>query len=240
MTGKKVIIIGATSGIGRELALIFSANGFEVGITGRRKELLADLSANLKCKNYSSAFDVRDTSLAIECLEKLIEQMGGADIIIINAGTGSINENLEWLPEKETIETNVLGFTAMADASMAYFIKQKSGHLVGVSSIAGMMANNRAPAYSSSKAYISLYLQSLRGKAQKAGIPVFVTDIIPGFVRTQMAQGEGLFWVASPSDAAFQIYKAIIHRKKKSYITKRWRIIALLIKLLPKGLLAKL
>lgn len=240
MDTKKVIIIGATSGIGKELALVFSSNGYEIGITGRRKNLLSGLASQLQTKTYISSFDVRDTEIAMTMLGNLISDMGNVDIIIINAGTGSINKMLDWAPEKDTIDTNVSGFIAMANVSIRFFINKKAGHLVGISSIAGLMPNNQAPAYSSSKAFISNYLLSLRGKMEKEKLPVFITDIIPGFVRTEMAKGEGLFWVASPKKAAKQIYSAITRKKKTAYITKRWIIIAFLIKFIPARFIARL
>jgi short-subunit dehydrogenase len=237
---RKVIIIGASSGIGRELAKVFSYHGFEVGITGRREQLLKEISAELKTKTYISSFDVANTQTAIPALESLIKQMGRVDFIIISAGVGSINEPLEWQYEKETDETNVLGFTAMANVSFKYFLQNGSGHLAAISSIAGLIGNSLAPAYSSSKAYISIYLKSLRNKALKTKKPIYVTDILPGFVRTAMAPGDNLFWVASPEKATLQIYEALIKKKRVAYITRRWALIAWLIKIMPSWILSKI
>jgi short-subunit dehydrogenase len=237
---KKVIIIGATSGIGKELAIIFAAKGYEISITGRRSELLDELKAQLPGKVYVEVMDIRNTEESVKSLEKLIATMGGMDILIINAGTGHINLSLEWAKEKETIETNVSGFTALATAGMQYFIKKGSGHLVGVSSIAGIRGSDIAPAYNASKAFMSTYLEGISRKVVKDKLNISITDIQPGFVDTAMAKGDKKFWVASPKKAAEQIYEAILKKKRIAYITKRWRLIAWLLKVLPGYLYLRL
>ena len=155
-----------------------------------------------------------DASNGLRCI---IKAMGGVDLMIISAGTGSIDPLLPWNKEKETIETNVLGFTAMANVAWHHFREKGKGHLVGISSIAAIRGGD-APAYNASKAFVSNYLQGLRYIAAKSKLPITITDIQPGFVGTAMAQGEGLFWVASPQKAASQIYEAI--KQKKEIPTK--------------------
>jgi short-subunit dehydrogenase len=126
---KKVIIIGATSGIGSELAKIFSNQGYEVGILGRRERLLAELSKELPNKAYPRHIDVSLPNEAIDKLNNLIEEMSGADIIVISSGVGYFNTDLEWTVEEKTISTNVCGFAAMCNAAMNFFIRQ--GHGLG-------------------------------------------------------------------------------------------------------------
>ena len=147
---------------------------------------------------------------------------------------------MDWNKEKETIDTNILGFSAVANTAMHYFMKKGSGHLVGISSIASIRGSNIAPAYNASKAFMSNYMEGLRIKISKINIPITITDIQPGLVDTAMAKGDGLFWVAPPEKAAAQIYKAIKKKKKKAYITKRWAIIALLLKIMPEFVYNKL
>ena len=123
---------------------------------------------------------------------------------------------------------------------MKHFVKQGSGHLVGISSVASIRGGRSAPAYNASKAYQSNYLEGLRQKAKKMGAKITITEIIPGFVDTAMAKGEGIFWSAPPKKAATQIFSAIYRKKSRAYITKRWRIIAWLLKLLPSFICERL
>jgi short-subunit dehydrogenase len=173
-------------------------------------------------------------------LAELIKEIGGMDVIVISAGVGSINPDLNWTQEKEAIDVNISGFTAMANVAFKHFCKQGSGQIVGISSIAAIRSSGDSPAYSASKAFVSNYLEGLRQKTIKLKIPIIVTDIQPGFVNTAMAKGEGQFWVASPEKAAKQIFKAIDGKRKHAYITKRWRIIAWLLKIMPAWLHNKL
>jgi short-subunit dehydrogenase len=237
---KRAIIVGASSGIGRELAVILSEKGYVVGLAGRRIQLLEELKHHLPGPAFTKQMDVADHPEAIKRLEELIAEMGGLDLIVLSAGTGFINPDLNWKEEQQTIEVNVTGFTAMANVAFRHFVKVGGGHLVGISSIAALRGSREAPAYNASKAFMANYLEGLSNKAAKAGLPIVVTDIQPGFVDTAMAKGEGLFWVASPQKAAQQIYRAIQRKAKRTYVTKRWRLIAWLLKTLPDALYARL
>lgn len=232
---KKAIIIGATSGIGKGLAQKLASENYVVGITGRRSELLNELKSQNPYIFHPKTFDIIDTKKIVENLENLIKELGGLDLLIISSGTGDLNENLDYEIEKRTIETNITGFTCIANWAFNYFEDQKAaGHLVAITSVGGLRGSRIAPAYNSSKAYQINYLEGLRQKAQKLKKPIFVTDIRPGFVDTAMAKGEGQFWVASVEKATSQIYNAIKRKKKIAYITKRWRFIGIVLKLIPR------
>ncbi len=236
---KKAIIIGASSGIGLELARVMSREGYSVGVAGRRLELLEGLQKELPGRSYIKRIDVTHPS-AMDQLKELITEMDGADVVVISSGTGFINPILEWAKEKETIDVNVSGFAAMANVSFEYFRGRGSGQIVGLSSVAAIRGGAGAPAYNASKAFVSNYLEGLRQKAVKLKLSLTVTDIQSGFVDTAMAQGEGLFWVAPAEKAARQIFSAIEGKKSHAYVTKRWRLIACLLKLLPGWLYCKL
>jgi short-subunit dehydrogenase len=184
--------------------------------------------------------DVSDTEDAIHKLNALIAQMGWVDLAVICAGTGHINPELKWEYEQDTIDVNVQGFTCIADTIINHFIEQGSGHLVAISSVAALRGSGVCPAYNASKAYISNYMEGLQLKASRMSKEIIVTDIKPGFVDTAMAQGDGLFWVASASEAASQIYKLIRKRKSHGYVTKRWRFVAIVLKLMPRWLYTRL
>ncbi len=237
---KKAIIIGATSGIGKELAKVVSQNNYIVGLAGRRTQLLDELKEELPGDSFIKFIDVAKPDEAIDQLNDMISQMSDVDLIVISSGIGFINHDLHWDQEKETIDVNVTGFTVMANVAMHHFLSKGSGHLVGISSISAIRGDDAAPAYNASKAFISNYLAGLRKKISKAGLPIVVTDVQPGFVDTAMAKGDGLFWVASPQKATQQIYTAIEKKKKHVYVTKRWKLIGWLMKIMPEVIYNKM
>ena len=234
------IIIGASSGIGRELAKILSRNGYTVGIAARREELLLQLKEELSNQSIVKRIDISKTEEAVGFLRELIHELGEVELIIINAGYGVINPQLDLVEELRTVDVNVSGFTAMAAVAFEYFAERGTGHIVGVSSLAAIRGGGGSPAYNASKAYISNYLQGLRQKAAQQDLLLTITDIKPGFIDTPMAQGEGLFWVAPVPKAAKQIYQAIVTKKTHAYITKRWRIIGWILRILPDRLYNRL
>jgi short-subunit dehydrogenase len=231
---KNAIVIGATSGIGKELAKVLVANNYKVGITGRRTELLNELKSESPESYHVKSFDITDIKIAVEKLKELTAELGGLDLLILSSGTGDLNKSLDFEIEKRAIDTNVLGFTAIADWAFNFFEKQKHGHFVAITSIGGLRGSRHAPAYNATKAYQINYLEGLRQKATRSKEPVFVTDIRPGFVDTEMAKGEGLFWVMPIEKAVSQIHKAIIRKKKVAYITKRWGLLAAIFRRIPR------
>lgn len=233
---KKAIVIGATSGIGKSLARLLAGDGYLVGLTGRRSGLLSELKAENPASYLIKPFDVTDTNIIAGKLQELTSGLGGLDLLVICSGTGDINELLDFETEKRTIDTNVSGFTCIADWAYSYFEKQKYGHLAAISSIGGLRGSRQAPAYNASKAYQINYLEGLRQKAAKSPYPIYITDIRPGLVDTPMAKGEGQFWVMPVEKAAGQIYKAIRQKKKTACVTKRWCLIAFILKRIPRWL----
>lgn len=230
---KKAIVIGATSGIGKALALLLADKGYKVGIAGRRENLLTKLVAERPDSFCSLTFDATAENLT-ENLNLLAKKLGGLDVLIFCAGVGSLNQNLNIDLELPTIDVNVIAFNKTMVWAYHYFATQEIGQVAVISSIAGLRGSAFAPAYNASKAYQINYLEGLRQKINKQKLPITITDIRAGFVDTKMAKGDGKFWVASPKKAALQIFYAIKAKKDVSYVTKRWRIIAWLLKLIPR------
>lgn len=235
MQDKRVIIIGATSGIGRALAIELVKLGCTVGATGRRTELLESLKQDLGDRLVSSTFDLADTQDSEVKFNDLVSRMGGADIVIINSGTGSIDPDYPLRNELNTTSVNVTGFTTIANLAYHYFKSKSAGHIVGISSVAAVRGGSAA-SYNASKAYVSSYLEGLAVRAHHLDCDLTITDVRPGFVDTAMAQGDGQFWVASPQVAAKQIIDAIEKRRRIVYVTKRWRLVAILMSVLPFGI----
>jgi short-subunit dehydrogenase len=233
----KVIIVGATSGIGKELAIQFAKDNSTVGITGRRKELLEEIKLLYPDLIFTQCFDVTGTENILHA-ENLISKMGGIDLLIYNAGYGDPSDTLDWKIEKQTVGINVNGFIEIVNYAFNYFVKQGHGHIAATSSIASIRGNSFAPAYSASKAFMSTYMEGLAMKARKFKIQnpdlsIYTTDIRPGFIKTKMAKGNGQFWVAPVDKAVKQIYNAIKNKKRRAYITRRWVLIAWLMKWMP-------
>ncbi|HEX8833627.1 MAG TPA: SDR family NAD(P)-dependent oxidoreductase [Abditibacteriaceae bacterium] len=230
---KRAIVVGASSGIGFELARILAREGYYVGVTGRRIELLEKLKAEFADLVFVKEMDVSQSERAASQLRELIGEMGGLDLLVISAGVGFVNPELSWDKEKATIDTNVTGFAVVANVGMEHFVGQKTGHLVNISSLAALRGSGDAPAYSASKAFSSNYMQGLRQKVTRLGLPITITDTQPGFVDTAMAKSDKLFWMASAEKAAQQIYSAIKNRRSHAYVTRRWRVVAWLLRNVP-------
>ncbi len=230
---RNAIIIGASSGIGLALARDFSRLGYTLGLGARRVELLDEAAGTLPTRVVTKYVDVTDPEAAREQLRSLIGELGSVDAFVISSGVGHENPQLDWELERATIATNVLGFAAMATVAAEHLASRGSGTLVGISSVAAVRAHGGAPAYGPSKAFVSHYLAALRHRFAKMGSRVVVLDVKPGFVDTAMAKGDGLFWVASPEVVSKQIIRAIDRQRTEVYVTRRWRLVAWVLRLLP-------
>lgn len=235
----KIIVIGATTGIGRSLAQLYASEGHEIAITGRRITLLEEIKKEFpNTKIHVRTMDVTDYEASRKTMDELATEMGGIDIAIINAGVGFPKANFE--QEIETIHINVRGFVALANWSYQYFQQKGSGQVVGISSLAALSGSAYSPEYHASKAFMANYMSGLRMRSAKFKHNITVTDIRPGFVDTPMTkQNKGMFWVATPEKAATQIAEVIASKNRIAYITKRYILIAIILKIIPEWLLAK-
>lgn len=235
---KNAVIIGATSGIGKELAKLVVADNYKVVITGRREKLLQEIKATNPNNYVVKVHDVTNLDACETLFEELKNELKTIDLIVYSSGVGDPNYKLEWEKELPTLQTNVIAATKIYGLAYNLFRKQGYGHLVGISSIASIRGNRHVPAYFGSKAFQANYLESLWLKGKRSKSKIVVTDIQPGFVDTSMALGK-TFWMATTEKATKQIYTAIKKKKKKAYITKRWWLVALLLKNVPSSLLHK-
>lgn len=218
---KKAIIIGATSGIGLAMARLLRSEGVELGVAGRRLDRLAAFTSEEGAAVAYKALDVTEPS-APKKMEELAEELGGADLIMLVAGTGSQNMGLDPEIELQTTATNVVGFTRMIDAAFAYFKAHGGGHIAIVSSIAGTKGLGAAPAYSATKRYQNTYVQCLAQlSTMTAGGSVTFTDIRPGFVDTALLKGGKYPLLMKPDNVARIAVRAI--RKKKRVVVIDWR-----------------
>ena len=239
---KKAIIVGGTSGIGYGVAKMLVANNYKVIATGVRKDKVTKLQL-LNQKNITIKHLDCLTEGPSEEIRKFVEILGGLDLLIFSAGIGNLNKDLGYEVENNANKVNVLAFTEIANWSYKFFENQSHGHFVAITSISGLIGYREAPAYHAAKAYQINYLEGLKQRAYKARKKkqlIYVTDIRPGFVKTRMTKGKKTFWLASQEEAANQIFQLMKKKKTCGYITGRWKIVALLIKLLPTWLRTRL
>ncbi|SFC50808.1 Short-chain dehydrogenase [Halobiforma haloterrestris] len=237
------IIVGGSSGIGEALARELAEDGYVVGLAARRTERMRRIGSELATKSYVATMDVTDPEDAREGFFQLAEAMPSVDLVVVSAGVADVNYDLEWASERRTIDVNVRGFAAIATAAISYFEERSgragetAGHLVGISSVAGRFGNGGTQAYNASKAFVSRYLEGLRTRQAGSGGDVTITTIEPGFVDTEMSYGS--FWQCSPETAAKQIVRAIRKEKTHAYVTRRWRLVAWVLSLVPNAILRR-
>lgn len=230
---KKAIIMGASSGIGHEVARLLINEGWTVGVAARRIEKLTDLQNSAPERVFTAQIDVTEEH-ADASLSALITQMDGIDLYLHVAGIGWQNPSLE--PEKEikTMETNATGFTRMVGVAYRYFAEHGGGHIACISSIAGTKGLGPAPAYSATKALQNTYLQALEQLSLTKHHNIRFTDIRPGFVDTPLLSGTAHFpMLMTTEHVAKCIIKAIRQRRHVCVIDTRWRILTFLWRHIP-------
>ena len=233
---KRAIVMGATSGIGLEVAKVLAERGWLVGIAGRREDRLQQIQDDIPNIHATKCIDVTRED-ATEGLMCLIDKMGGMDLYFHSSGIGYQNPSLDLEKELRTVETNVEGFTRMVNVAWKYFTEQnREGHIAVISSIAGTKGLGAAPAYSSTKRYVSHYLECLTQLCHIRGIRhLHIHDIRPGFVRTALLTDGGKYPVQlEPEQVALQIVQGI--ERNRSIITVDWkyRILVFFWRMIPR------
>lgn len=230
--GKRIVIIGATSGIGYEVAKIYCRLGWRVGVAGRRIERLEAFKEQAPEQIEIQQIDVTETE-AVEKLHSLIDKLGGMDIFLLSTGIGSQNRTLNSEIELSTVNTNALGFTRMVTAAYNYFKEEGGGHLSVISSIAGTKGLGAAPAYSATKRFQNTYIDALAQLARMEKHPVRFTDIRPGFVKTDLLKNDKYPLLMDPEQVAQKIVKALSQKKRRVIIDWRYAILVFFWKLIP-------
>lgn len=239
---KNAIIVGATSGIGREVAMLLLKKGWSIGVCGRRTDKLEELRLQAPDRVFTQTIDVT-TDEAPARFTELATRMNGIDLYFHVSGIGFQNKALD--PEKElsTVETNAKGFTRMIGAAFRYFEShpERQGHIACVSSIAGTKGLGAAPAYSATKAYCNTYMEALEQLANIKGLPIAFTDIRPGFVDTDLLKGDYKYpMMLKPASVAKAIVRAIERKRRVATIDWRYRIMVFFWRLVPKSIWVKL
>jgi len=227
--GKKAIVVGASSGIGLEVAKLLIEQGWIVGVAARRTELLQEIEA--------AAIERIDVTIdeATEALHRLIDKIGGMDLYFHVSGIGKQNRELKADIELATVQTNGVGFTRMIGEAYRYFATQGNGHIAAITSIAGTKGLGPAPSYSATKAMQNVYLQALEQQARSRGLNIRFTDIRPGFVDTALLSGDFHYpMMLRPENVAKEIVWAINHHKHIRIIDWKYRILTAVWRRIPR------
>lgn len=227
---KRAIVIGASSGIGYEVAQMLLSEGWKVGVASRRMELLQKVG-NVE---VAEQIDVNDPD-ASKQLREMINQMGGIDLFFYAAGVGKQNRDLKEDIELMTTTTNGLGFVRMIGEAFRYFAERGEGHIAAITSIAGTKGLGPAPSYSATKAMQNVYLQALEQQANARGLNIYFTDIRPGFVDTALLNGDFHYpMLMKPDIVAQKIVRAINHKKHICVIDWKYRVLTMAWRRIPR------
>ena len=231
----KIVIVGASSGIGLEVARLFIQRGWTVGVAARRLDLLQTIGA-------ADVEQIDVTSVdAPDKLMQLVERMGGMDLFFYASGIGKQNRELTPDIELATVETNGMGFTRMIGCAYRYFAQQGRGHIAAITSIAGTKGLGPAPAYSATKAMQNVYLQALEQQANARKLDIRFTDIRPGFVDTALLSGSFHYpMMLKPQAVAREIVSAVEHNKHIRVIDWKYRLLTALWRRIPRCIWRKI
>lgn len=233
---KKAVIIGASSGMGMEVAKLLLAEDYQLGIAARREDRLQALKQLAPGRVVTATIDVTAED-ADSRLRTLIDELGGMDLYFHVSGIGKQNRTLTPDIELNTVNTNGMGFTRMIGEAYRYFAERGQGHIAALTSIAGTKGLGPAPSYSATKAFQNVYLQSLEQQANARGLNIRFTDIRPGFVDTDLLSGDFHYpMMLKPEKVARQIVKAIHNKRHVVVIDWKYAILTALWRRLPRAL----
>ena len=234
-----VIITGASSGIGRALAMEYGARGATLGLIARRADLLALLAASLPVRSYTYAVDVTDAGALAMAAQDFLASAGTPDVVIANAGvsagtlTGKPEDNAVF---EEILAINVTGMMLTFQPFVEAMKRQRKGVLVGIASVAGFRGLPGAAAYSASKAAAISYLESLRVELRGSGVSV--VTICPGYVVTPMTSKNPyrMPFLNDAGVAASKMARAIAARKRFYVLPWQMALVGWVLRRLPRPL----
>lgn len=243
---KRAIIIGATSGIGREVARLLAENGWQIGICGRREALLQALQADFpKGQVETAVVDVTSEEAPAQ-VQRLIDRLGGMELFFLSSGIGWQNAALDPEIELRTARTNCEGFMRMTTFAFNYFKThlathpEERGHIAVISSVAGTKGIGLAPAYSATKRFQNTYIDALEQLAHLHHLPIDFTDIRPGFVATDLLRDANYPLLMQVAPVAKSIIRALEKRRRICIIDGRYRLLVFCWRLIPRWIWKRL
>ncbi|MBQ5404728.1 MAG: SDR family NAD(P)-dependent oxidoreductase [Bacteroidales bacterium] len=229
----KIVITGASSGLGFQSAKLFIQAGWQTVVLARRTEKLEELKAINPNNVTACYFDINDDK-SPEKLKEILSSGGKTDIYFHVSGIGCHNRELDLDKEMNVLETNCKGFAKCIDTAFNYFKENGGGQIAAISSIAGTKGLGAAPSYSASKAMNNTYLQCLRQLSKMVKADIKITDIRPGFVKTALLDSKRNYpMLMTPEYAAKKIFKAILRKKRTAIIDWKYAILVFFWKLIP-------
>ena len=243
---RRAIVVGASSGVGAEIARQLAASGANVALLGRREaelnEVAAGIAAGGRGRAIVAAHDVRAFDDVPALFERLVAELGGLDLLVYAAGVMHAAEesHYDFARDRDMLEVNALGAMAWAAPAAAHFEARRAGTLLALSSIAGERGRRTNPGYTTSKAALSAYWEALRNRLSRYGVNV--VTVKPGYVDTAMTRGmPGLFWLISPATAARIILDTARRGGSPSaFVPWRWSLVAMIVRNLPSVLFRRL
>lgn len=231
---KKVVIIGASSGLGYDLGEALASRGVKVGVAARREEPLKKLKEKYPDFVEYTTVDVAAPDAPIR-INQLIGMLGGMDIYFHAAGV--FDENLYLDPDREvkTVAINAGGFSASLSTAYRYFRNsRRPGQIAAITSVAGTKGIGRMAAYSASKSFAQEYMVALEQLANAEEADIAFTDIRPGWVKTPLIDAARKYIMEMSADYVLpQILKAIVKKKRVAVIDWRWNLLVGAWRLIP-------
>ena len=241
MVLRSVIVVGATSGIGRAVVEKLAKEGVRVGIAGRREERLAELQQRFGKELISyRVMDVTEESATV-ALDELIAEVGAPDALLYASGIGKQNPTLDEEMELRTVQTNCAGMVRIVDHFINYvkrepaYNKKHKAHIAVITSVAGTMGMGPAPAYSATKSMQSAYLVALAQHARMQKLPITVGDIRPGFVATEILNPEKRYpMIMSAERAAHFVTRSLRRHKRITIFDWRYKLLVGFWRMIPR------
>ncbi|MDO4820263.1 MAG: SDR family NAD(P)-dependent oxidoreductase [Prevotella sp.] len=241
---KKAVVMGATSGIGKEVCRLLLMDGWTLGLAARSEERLA-----LLCDDFGFAKDRIKTAViditsvdADRMMLQLADDIGGMDLYFHVSGIGKQNPTLDEQTEMNTICTNAEGFARMVGTAYRYFAEAgRKGKIAVISSIAGTRGIGVSPSYSATKAFGNNYIEALQQLAHINKLNIKFIDIRPGFVRTPLLDdGKHYPLMMEPEYVAKKIVRAIKRNRSVAVIDWRYQVLVSFWRLIPRFLYVRL
>lgn len=246
----RAIIIGASHGVGCEMAKLLSMQGYVVGLMARNQEKLDHLWRELEGPSYVELLDLEDSQENfLEAFKRLNLMIGGVNLVVFCADAGFNNQGEDKMVQEQMLRVNIEGLLSISEAALDSFqtLTNGTGHLVVFSSLYAMRGDKQRMCYCATKAFVSNYLDSLRRHCQTLKYKkengrhggIKITELRPFYVCEEQMSSKPSFWYRSNEAIALQAFKAILKHRSVSYLFFRWRLLALFARYAPWRLLER-